>query len=868
NLKSKSEDTRNKAGDVLREFYDEVSQDCLPSTFAEIERDINIRITDLIKKITFPHKVRYINSLKLALPCNDEKVMILAAKTLGKLAVSGEITMTTHLEGEIKKCIEWLQSTERFESRRHAAVLMIKEISQSAPTLMYEYVSSILDSIWVALRDIKINIRVSGSEALTSCLKIILQRESQHKKAWYSKILEGVQKGLKMNTLESIHGSFLALKELLIDSGMFMKEYYQEACEIVLRYKDHRELLIRNSVVSLIPLLASYNPKEFSEHYLQKIMLFLLTQLQKEKERVLAFSAIGEVSIAVGNKITPFVDSIVQNIKESLANKSIKGKGTAEAPVFHCISNLSSAAGPSLSRHSTQLLDLIFSYGMHDSLHQTLVDLVHNIPSLLIPIQSRLLNSISIILSGQQYIPPGAPNQRQSSNVTTIRDYSTIDPNEIETIIMALNSLGSFDFSGHLLSEFVRDCLLSFLDWDDVEVRKSAALTCCKILLKDPVCYQTSMYAIEVMNEILVKLLSAGIADPEFEVRQTVLSNLQDNFNLHLSQANNIRYLFMALSDEVFTIRKTAMAIIGRLSNHNPAYIVPSLRKILIQLLTNLEYSDSSRIKEESAILISILVKSAQSFVKPYIQPIVDVLQTKVHNTNPSVVASVLKAIGELAQVGGEQLTSYLDNMMPLIIDTLQDQSSILKRNAALKTLGQLTGNTGYVIDPYIKYPNLLGILVGILKREQSNSIRRETIKVMGILGALDPYQHKMDKPESEEPIGGNKDTSTDLHLVMMGIGPSSEDYYPTVVVHALIKILKDPSLTPNYTSVITAFMHLFKALGLKCVSFLPQIIPIYLSTIRNSPAGSYEFYFQQLGTMVSIVKQHIRNYLKDIFSL
>ncbi|KAI9296221.1 hypothetical protein K502DRAFT_182530, partial [Neoconidiobolus thromboides FSU 785] len=117
NLKSKSEDTRNKAGDVLREFYDEVSQDCLPSTFAEIERDINIRITDLIKsndineklggiqainkiienntEITFPHKVRYINSLKLALPCNDEKVMILAAKTLGKLAVSGEITMTT-----------------------------------------------------------------------------------------------------------------------------------------------------------------------------------------------------------------------------------------------------------------------------------------------------------------------------------------------------------------------------------------------------------------------------------------------------------------------------------------------------------------------------------------------------------------------------------------------------------------------------------------------------------------------------------------------------------------------------------------------------------------------------------------------------
>jgi len=111
---------------------------------------------------------------------------------------------------------------------------------------------------------------------------------------------------------------------------------------------------------------------------------------------------------------------------------------------------------------------------------------------------------------------------------------------------------------------------------------------------------------------------------------------------------------------------------------------------------------------------------------------------------NPAVASSVLAALGELARVGGEDLTPYLEKLMPLIIDALQDQSSIVKRDAALKTLGQLTSNTGFVIEPYQKYPTLLSILINILKTEQSSSIRRETVKLVGILGALDPYRHKV----------------------------------------------------------------------------------------------------------------------------
>jgi phosphatidylinositol kinase/protein kinase (PI-3 family) len=88
-----------------------------------------------------------------------------------------------------------------------------------------------------------------------------------------------------------------------------------------------------------------------------------------------------------------------------------------------------------------------------------------------------------------------------------------------------------------------------------------------------------------------------------------------------LAKAENIRTLFFALNDEVFAIREVAIAIIGRLTHVNPAYVIPSLRKVLIQMLTELEFSDVARNKEESAKLLSLLVQNSQRLIKPYVDP-------------------------------------------------------------------------------------------------------------------------------------------------------------------------------------------------------------------------------------------------------
>lgn len=80
------------------------------------------------------------------------------------------------------------------------------------------------------------------------------------------------------------------------------------------------------------------------------------------------------------------------------------------------------------------------------------------------------------------------------------------------------------------------------------------------------------------------KCLSCPCCPADPDIRYCVLASLDERFDAHLAQAENLQALFVALNDEVFEIRELAICTIGRLSSMNPAFVMPFLRKMLIQV--------------------------------------------------------------------------------------------------------------------------------------------------------------------------------------------------------------------------------------------------------------------------------------------
>ena len=416
--------------------------------------------------------------------------------------------------------------------------------------------------------------------------------------------------------------------------------------------------------MGILPRLAACDRTRFSERYLSSALSYLMTCLQrKDKDRQLALVTIGYLAVFIEGDIAQYLPKIIDFIRSTLPPKdpSAKKRSVAapDAAVFVCISLLGRAVGRSHLTHELKdLLESMLAVGLSPALTTCLRELATRIPSLKKDIAEGLLRMLSLVLMHQPLRHPGMPKHI----ALTPMALQPLPPagEDVSSIVLALRTLGNFDFQGNhfhnspisfkcvtgtfestgqpLLMQFVRHCADNFLCSEQRSVRLEAVRTCSQLLKcalqesaklkKKPLRSSGVRLVSATVAEVLGKLLTAAITDPDASVRYCVFASLDPHFDSYLALAENLGSITVALNDEVFEIREMAVCIIGHLSSMNPAYIMPALRKLLIQLLTELEHSGMGRNKEQSSRLLGRLVSSAPRLIRPYMEPI---LKSKFH---------------------------------------------------------------------------------------------------------------------------------------------------------------------------------------------------------------------------------------------
>ncbi|KAI5604042.1 hypothetical protein POPTR_001G289200v4 [Populus trichocarpa] len=821
----------------------------------------------------------------------DPEVLTHASRVLGHLARAGGAMTADEVEFQVKMALDWLHN-DKAEFRLFAAVLILKEVAENASTVFNVHVPEFVDAIWVALRHPTLAIRERAVEALRACLRVIEKRETRWRVQWYYRMFEATQDGLGKNApVHSIHGSLLAVGELLRNTGEFMMSRYREVADIVLRYLEHRDRLVRLSITSLLPRIAHFLRDRFVTNYLEICMNHILAVLRIPAERGSGFIALGEMAGALDGELEHYLPTITAHLRDAIAPR--RAKPSLEA--LACVGNIAKAMKTAMEPYVRSLLDVMLSAGLSPTLVEALEQISDSIPSLLPTIQERLLDCISLALSKSHF-------SQSRAAIHTVRGSMTNAPQQVSDLSgsalvqLALQTLARFNFKGHELLEFARESVVVYLDDEDGATRKDAALCCCKLVANS----FSAMVSTQVgsgrsnrtggkrwrlVEELVEKLLIAAVADADVTVRQSIFSSLHGNrgFDDFLAQADILSAVFAALNDEDFDVREYAISVAGRLSEKNPAYVLPALRRHLIQLLTYLKQSADNKCREESAKLLGCLIRNCEQLVLPYIAPVHKALVARLLegtgvNANNGIISGVLVTVGDLARVGGFAMRQYISELMPLIVEALLDGAAATKREVAVATLGQVVQSTGYVITPYTEYPQLLGLLLKLLNGELGWTTRREVLKVLGIMGALDPHVHKRNQQNLPGSHGEVARAASDsgqhipsMDELPMDLWPSfatSEDYYSTVAINSLMRILRDPSLASYHQRVVGSLMFIFKSMGLGCVPYLPKVLPDLFHTVRTCDDCLKDFITWKLGTLVSIVRQHIRKYLPELLSL
>ncbi|KAJ7645689.1 hypothetical protein DFH06DRAFT_1212180 [Mycena polygramma] len=277
-----------------------------------------------------------------------------------------------------------------------------------------------------------------------------------------------------------------------------MRDTYPETAGSVLSLRSHRDPAVRRMVVAMLPTLASYNTPAFKE---------LLLPRRWPEERDYALISIGHTATAVGADMKPFLESVMSHIKARLKEMAVAaGKEGAERergeraagvrapappdPLFAALGLLAAAVGPTLTMLLHDHLHLLFAAGLSEGLRACLGQVARSIPLLLGVVLGAYYVVLLLFSPGnpgrttQLSLRPSphrstGPNGTSGTTVNQGYGYAGAGmPPSKELLTLALNTLGTFDFSGHTLTEFVQTNALPYVEDDSPENSHRSADLC------------------------------------------------------------------------------------------------------------------------------------------------------------------------------------------------------------------------------------------------------------------------------------------------------------------------------------------------------------------------------------------------------
>ncbi|XP_072945161.1 serine/threonine-protein kinase mTor-like [Epargyreus clarus] len=950
-LREMSQEAHNQ---ILDDFNQQIH--ALTSSYDNNEKKAGIlTIVCLISGDSETSKVRvnrYVHHLRNIFPNSETSILELAAKTMGRLAVSLGIKRAEYVEFEVKRCFEWLIE-ERNEGKRLSAALILKELAIALPSYFFQHINGFFNHISIALRDPKESIREAAAKALRAAFVVTAQREvpeQSNRAHWYIQSYEEAmtsfadhtsrERGLSRD--DHVHGALLILNELLRCSNfawekkytmlmqkldveqesidemsslnfkmqntwssqhyvqdknehttihestickLLITENYEKISSDVMAQQISRSHHVHQMLLIIIPRLAAFNKEAFGRKHLKSTINHLITFLRgREKEKAMAFTTLGLICVAVEADVQQYLGRIIEIIKLTLPVKDTpKKRNGADTPLFNCVTLLGFAMKENVATELKDLLDPMCVTGLSPQLTTCFKELSQNVPSLKKDITDKLLNILSLILRKKPYVTnkTETPTFMLSSALLT-------EAHDAAKLVLALRTLGAFDFEwNNTLMSFIKRCTDHYLQSEQHDVRVESVKTTAKLLSKAiERGSMTNSRTLMLVDESLGKLLSVGRSDFDHEVRYRVLEIFTNPiFDKYLAVEEHLNCFFVATNDSNSDVSELALCIVGRLSNLNPSYTTPMLRQLFVQILMELQYSESTRNKEQSLRMVNNIISNAPRITRQFADTILKVLVPKLkeEDSNSAMVSTILKAIGDLAEVnGGEHaLSQWLHELISIQLDILSDPNQPEKRSVALWSFGQIISAIGYAVTPYVEYPNLIDMLLNFLKSDQHPSDRRETIRVLGLLGALDPYKHRVNQglidfqtistliPVTEtSATADNFDSNVSEMLVNMS-PLVLDEFYPAIAVTSLMRILRDPMLSQYHTSVVHSVTFIFRTLGIKCVPYISRVTPSLLYVIRTTDNSNFrEFLLTQLAQLISVVKIHIRVYLEDIFDI
>ena len=452
----------------------------------------------------------------------------------------------------------------------------------------------------------------------------------------------------------------------------------------------------------------------------------------------------------------------------------------------------------------------------------------------------------------------------------------------LEDRILAVRTLATFNpKSNDMIQGLLRTHLAPLLKDPSVELREVVVRTILKIFsvsldigtdITSPLSSTTTMSptssqsCLMVDTDILREIVDIGVADIADGVRYEVMKGLDSRLDSHLASPDILETLFMSLHDEKLGVREAGLSVICRLTKVHPAYVIPALKKIQAQFIAELQHSRNYAYMEHSARMLlqmicnDIPVESHGSPQQDFLGLVLEKIQS---GSGPSQLCTTLfelvSGIVQRSILHHDEKTTGNSKVLDVVVSSVQDRTSSIRRRAALNALAGILRSTSLVSEAFHKaFPDLFSVLLQCLHGETrvDTLTRREVLCVLGTVGAVDPMRLKRLHVRRREQRLTDDEASAVERFLVRTILPARcnrriAEHYPAVLLSALVKILSSRSIvSASAMQTMSSLLTTLKPTQL--VPHLELLLPIGLQLL--SDANRRVFHADVLSHMLSLL--------------
>ncbi|GMR53580.1 hypothetical protein PMAYCL1PPCAC_23775 [Pristionchus mayeri] len=874
--------------------------------------------------------LRFAHHLLKVLMKLDEPGMELAARGLSYLIQTSKVYAAELVEKCLDESFEWVLSGN-CENAPLASSILLRELALYTSTSFFLRAESYFTSIFQVMRSPKVRVRVAAAASLHESLSVISQREARGKRKWYytcyqeaiGSVVDGEKNGLSRD--ERFHSMLLTLNELLRIADASIERERIRAVQIIrgtrhnLKWGSALESIVGERLVSNVvesrtaARLVQENIGTIWERCMetrsskQSFVLAALIQIvprlspwltpsqsQTAIETLLPLLAkYGEAQLSLGlvilydpNRAKKYIPAILSFVKDSLHSfKRKKHEVSSHSHIFILLTLIVRSYGREVSMEMKDLLPLLLNFPLCNGLMAVFHEMYSHNEHWRSEVINGVLHQLSIILMGESIMGKSIHSFKSYPSIKMDVSHDSLDRYDL-----AMRALGEFDFPRTHLHLFIQYISEGYLVCDSLPLRLSA-VKCCVAMLRplmgdyERVSCQQRVPILSFIQSILKCLLRVSLVDSDVSVRLCVLGELSlANSTLLslLSQPHLLEFLRLSLKDDSLEMREATLSLLSKIGMLNPSLVFPRLRRVLLETIGQLTNSRDAKVEEHSARLISHMAIQCPKLMRPYLGSLMEAFIPKLKKEYRYVDCTVhiLATISELSLVGGSELVDSLPTLFPLLISFITDNSSLARREVALRAMCHLSASTTFSVDVYREYPHLLSLLLSLMKTEMSQSTRRLTMRVLGTLGAIDPYTYKafcgqvlsehnglssgLSLPTSDRVLDSRQDS-----MELLNYGRCTlDEFFSWITMANLISMLENDQFHNNYEEITHDLVTILRTLGSDSPSSMSKVIPQLIRITKNSKKERKEFFLTQLASLLSILDSQSSNHLDQVFSL